>query len=245
MKNTSLGNDTQQVFHGCEKFENGSFQSYHQTAYRGVELWRFDTDTGNYSSEINRTQKMLDNLNANRTGAEMRIEELTTFCENVLNLLVMDGQEYINRKVVPDVIVLSSGDTLYCKAYGHYPRKIDMTWYKNGQIIPDGELERLTLPLTDQTYLSSISVNISSISEDAYICLVNHSSLEGPTSILWKRSGLAESNSNINVIPSIGIVILITLLIILFVLVSVFGFIMWEKGRKARLGSTFINDPSA
>ncbi|CAH2314281.1 MHC class I antigen [Pelobates cultripes] len=248
MRNTTLGNGTQQYIHGCTETSNGTFQYYFRNAFNGIELLRFDTDTGNYSSEIDGIQEIVDALNENRTANKLRTEELTSFCENVTKFLVMNGQEYIHRKVAPDVIVRSSGDTLYCKAYGHYPRKIDIIWYKNGQIIPDGELEMLTLPLTDQTYLSSVSVNISSISEDAYICLVNHSSLEGPTSILWRKSGLmasSPSNSNINVIPSIGIVILITLLVILFVLASVFGFIMWEKGRKARMGSVFNNDPSS
>uniref|UniRef100_A0A8C5QMD5 Immunoglobulin C1-set domain-containing protein n=1 Tax=Leptobrachium leishanense TaxID=445787 RepID=A0A8C5QMD5_9ANUR len=247
MRNISSANETVQYVHGCMQTASDSFAYYFQTALHRKEILRFDTVTGNYSSDAEGYEAVADALNENATENAMRTKELTSFCEDIITYLTSYGKSYLNRKAQPDVMVFCDGrETLQCRAYGHYPREIDMTWFKDGKTVPEEEVWRVTLPLSNENYLSVASVNISSMSQDTYTCHVNHSSREGPVTVLWNRSGfLGTDNNKVNYGYLHGRVIAITVIVIVLVIVPVFGFIMWSKKRRDRLGSTFTNDPSS
>lgn len=74
---------------------------------------------------------------------------------------------------------------LSCKAYGHYPKDIEVTWWRGGQAIAEEDMLRVTLPYPDQTYLSVSSFNVTPIIGERYTCVVQHSSLQGALIQHW------------------------------------------------------------
>ncbi|XP_053330079.1 class I histocompatibility antigen, F10 alpha chain [Spea bombifrons] len=247
------GNATVQYIHGCTASANGSVEGFFQIALSGIEILRFDTGSGTFSSEIEvgAVRKMLEALNSNRTLNQRRKEALDVTCGKDIHFLLTYANASVHRKAEPMVIVseIISNSTvaLDCRAYGHYPRDIAMTWIRNGRAVPERQLPRLTLPLTDGTYLSRVLVDVTSGPEDIYTCEVTHSSLKTPLTAQWMKSRLTGSSYGaVTGGLSSGTVIALTLTGVLFVTVAVFGILVWERERRARMrGSVFNNDSSS
>ncbi|KAM4696210.1 major histocompatibility complex class I-related gene protein-like [Rhinophrynus dorsalis] len=238
MRNLSTENITIQYVHGCTIFSNGSTQVSFQIALDGIEFLRFDVETGNFSTEIEGAQEMVNQLNANRTLNQMRSDQLN-LCLGLLHRLLEFGNQTINRKEVPVVqvtqkLVIYDIMTLRCSVIGHYPREVSVMWDRNGHQIPERELVRRTLPLPDHTYLSFLSVDISPVTEDIFTCQVTHSSMASPLMLKWMRSRQSQdfSSSSSGGLSS-GAVIAVCLAVVLLVSVLVFGFLLCDKERRA------------
>ncbi|XP_053545156.1 major histocompatibility complex class I-related gene protein-like [Bombina bombina] len=221
-------------------------------AFNAIEFLKFDLETGNYSSEIEGYQEVANQLNSDRRLNKIIMYELKVLCPKALNLSLHYGNHTIHRKEKPvlrvkDTMEANSTTVLHCRAYGHYPAGISMTWDRNGQQVIEEEVERLTLPLPDQTYVSFLSVNVTPMAGDIYTCKVTHSSLQTPLTFQWEVSGLSEDDSShYRGDISSGAVIAISLAVVLLVSVTFFSFVIWESNRRARMvGEIFHNASDA
>ncbi|XP_053330067.1 major histocompatibility complex class I-related gene protein-like [Spea bombifrons] len=190
--NASEGYHILQKIEGCTLHDNGSVASVLSEAYNGQRFTHFNPDTANWTTDIASAQFYVDILNSNRTNNENIRDQLEKNCLVNLELLLSAGNVTLSRREEPMLEVAqepTSNTTmaLHCRAYGHYPREISMSWYKNGQRVPDEELERMTLPLPDTDFLSSLSVNVSPTPGDLYTCRVAHGSLNTPVTREWSE----------------------------------------------------------
>uniref|UniRef100_A0A8C5QJX8 Ig-like domain-containing protein n=1 Tax=Leptobrachium leishanense TaxID=445787 RepID=A0A8C5QJX8_9ANUR len=93
--------------------------------------------------------------------------------------------------VRPEVKVSSrpsgSAMKLHCQVYGFYPRDVDVNWMKNGMdYIPSDEAKQI-LPNSDGTYQLRASVEVTPEDGASYSCHVDHSSLDEPLSVTWRK----------------------------------------------------------
>ena len=79
--------------------------------------------------------------------------------------------------------------TLYCRAYGFYPRAITVSWLKDGEV-RDQETERGSIaPNSDGTYYTWASIEARPEEKDKYRCRVEHASLPEPGLFAWGEPG--------------------------------------------------------
>ncbi|XP_077345073.1 hereditary hemochromatosis protein homolog [Lithobates pipiens] len=116
-------------------------------------------------------------------------------------------------------------DQLNCRAYGHSPKKISMTWYQNEEPVHNNWSETETFPLPDSTYLSRLILNITTHHDEVYSCHVSHSSLKSPLVVEW---GLPEESSS----EPIGAIITICLAGIVIFVVTIVVSVLITKFRK-------------
>ncbi|XP_073498007.1 H-2 class I histocompatibility antigen, alpha chain-like isoform X2 [Phyllobates terribilis] len=124
---------------------------------------------------------------------------------------------------VTQIPVDNSTFRVHCRAYGHYPKDISIMWYKNGQQISEEMMERMTLPLLDLTYLTSLSFNVTSVPDDVYTCRVNHSSMLRDFTQDWRIPSDSEDLSSASPSLPIWAVIAICLVAILIIAAIIFG----------------------
>ncbi|GCB82533.1 hypothetical protein scyTo_0021637, partial [Scyliorhinus torazame] len=74
---------------------------------------------------------------------------------------------------------------LSCLVTGFYPSKIEVTWLKNGEPVPDGVVNTVLLSDGDWTYQVQELLQYQPVSGDKYTCRVNHISLNGPKNTDW------------------------------------------------------------
>lgn len=75
--------------------------------------------------------------------------------------------------------------TLYCRAYGFYPRPITVSWLKDGEF-RDQETEQGSIaPNSDGTYYTWASIEALPEEKDKYRCRVEHASLPKPGLFMW------------------------------------------------------------
>ncbi|KFW61025.1 Class I histocompatibility antigen, F10 alpha chain, partial [Pygoscelis adeliae] len=114
---------------------------------------------------------------------------LENICIEWLRKYVSYGQAALERKEPPTVRVSGKEAhgilTLYCRAYGFYPRLITINWLKNGEV-RDQETERGSIvPNSDGTYYTWASIEARPEDKDKYRCRVEHASMLEPGLFAW------------------------------------------------------------
>ncbi|XP_040261346.1 major histocompatibility complex class I-related gene protein-like [Bufo bufo] len=226
-----------QILQGCTLYDNGTFQAAFTLRYDGKPLMSFNVETARLIAESPEAEEFVENFNSNATILQENKFILLNMCTPHITELLSLGNCTFNRKEAPVVKVTqvpkeNAGVKLYCRAYGHYPKDIFIMWYKNGHQISEMMMEKLTLPLPDLTYLTSLSFNVSAVADDVYTCKVNHSSMLLNFTQDLRISGDFESLSSTSSNPSTGAVIAICLAIILAITIIVFSSVSFLKRRR-------------
>ncbi|XP_073454001.1 zinc-alpha-2-glycoprotein-like [Aquarana catesbeiana] len=235
--NFSQEYDILQKKEGCTLYDNGTVEGFLSEAYNGKLFAHFDIETVVWETETPEAQIFVETLNSNRTVNEDVKKEFMDTCMSNIEWLKSLRNCTLGKKEKPTVRVTGrsiSSDIvmLSCKAYGHYPKDISLKWWRNGQQLPEEEIQRLTLPFPDQTYLSLSTLNITPINEDLYTCEVNHSSLEVVVRQHWQPvqqtlHSLSQDTDGL----SFGIVIVLSLTAVLLLSITVLGLVALDKNR--------------
>ncbi|XP_040261351.1 major histocompatibility complex class I-related gene protein-like [Bufo bufo] len=232
------GDHILQNLDGCALFGNGTVNIIKKYHFNGKPLAFFNWETGKWKAELPEYEDFVDDWNGNITMSEQEKNISLSECIPHIQELLQLGKCTLDRKEAPVVKVTqvpkeNAGVKLYCRAYGHYPKDIFIMWYKNGHQISEMMMEKLTLPLPDLTYLTSLSFNVSAVAAEVYTCKVNHSSMLLNFTQDLRISGDFESLSSTSSNPSTGAVIAICLAIILAITIIVFSSVSFAKrGRQ-------------
>ncbi|KAF7235111.1 Major histocompatibility complex class I-related gene protein [Varanus komodoensis] len=102
-------------------------------------------------------------------------------------------------------------ETLTCRAFGFYPKEIDIVWTKDGEVWLQDTFSGVVAPNSDGTYHAWASVRLDPQDRDRYRCRVGHDSLLGPLGFAWEEPDA----SNMGLITSciVGGVLLLLLLL--------------------------------
>uniref|UniRef100_A0A8C4U008 Ig-like domain-containing protein n=1 Tax=Falco tinnunculus TaxID=100819 RepID=A0A8C4U008_FALTI len=183
------GAHTIQVISGCDILEDGSVRGYYQDAYDGRDFLTLDVNTMTFtaSDEASQITKRKWEQDASVTVPWKNYLENT--CPEWLRKYVSYGRAALARKEPPTVRVSRMATpgtlTLYCRAYGFYPRLITVTWVKDGEIMDQETEWGSIVPNSDGTYHTSASIRIHPGEEDKYQCHVDHASLTKTEIYVW------------------------------------------------------------
>ncbi|KAM9323878.1 major histocompatibility complex class I-related gene protein-like [Gastrophryne carolinensis] len=235
-QNFTAGFHYMQKMEGCTVYDNGTITVVFGYHYDGNPFLIFNPEKVLWSAEVPGVQAFADFLNQNKSSVEEHLQSLVNSCMPRINHLLSVGSCTLTRKEQPVVrvthtVINNSTCTLHCRAYGHYPKKISMAWYRNEEPIAEALMEKVTLPLPDITYLTWLSVNVTR-NYDVYRCIVNHSSNMIPFSEELKLSGDSGESGTHGSGISNGVIIAICLGVILLVFLIVFGSVSLGKCRR-------------
>nr|ALP32501.1 BF3 [Nipponia nippon] len=188
--NQSRGAHTLQRVYGCDLLEDGSTRGYWQMGYDGRDFIAFDMDTMTFTAADAVPQIIKQECKEDGTEAERKKHYLQNTCIEWLRKYVSYGRAVLERKEPPTVRVSGKEAhgilTLYCRAYGFYPRPITVSWLKAGEV-RDQETEWGSIaPNSDGTYYTWASIEARPEEKDKYRCRVEHASLAEPGVFAWE-----------------------------------------------------------
>ncbi|ETE59592.1 hypothetical protein L345_14677, partial [Ophiophagus hannah] len=80
-------------------------------------------------------------------------------------------------------------ETLICRLYGFYPKEVDVTWRKGGEILEHETFRGGITPNSDRTYHTWLSIEIDPKERDHYKCHIEHDGLMNPQDFSWEKPG--------------------------------------------------------
>ncbi|KAM6107071.1 class I histocompatibility antigen, F10 alpha chain-like [Phoenicopterus ruber ruber] len=219
---------TRQRVIGCDLLEDGSTRGYWDIAYDGRDFVAFDLDTMTFTATDEAAHITKRKWEEDGTVAERRKHFLENTCIEWLRKYVSYGRAVLERKEPPMVRVSGKEAhgilTLYCRAYGFYPRPITVSWLKDGEV-RDQETEwGSTVPNGDGTYYTWASIEARPEEKDKYRCRVEHASLREPRLFAWEP----ESN-----LFAIGLGVAAAILVVIAI---VTGFAFWKYRSEKKKG---------
>ncbi|KAM6038823.1 class I histocompatibility antigen, F10 alpha chain-like isoform 2-T2 [Theristicus caerulescens] len=223
--NQSGGAHTLQRMCGCDLLEDGSTRGYWQMAYNGKDYIAFDMDTMTFTAAHVAAQITKRKYEEDGTVAERRKHYLENTCIEWLRKYVSYGRAVLERKEPPTVRVSGKEAhgilTLYCRAYGFYPRPISVSWLKAGEV-RDQETEWGSIaPNSDGTYYTWASIEARPEEKDKYRCRVEHASLPEPGVFAWEP----ESNL-LTIVEAVAVAVLAVIAVM-----AAFAFWKYKSGK--------------
>ncbi|XP_013925608.1 PREDICTED: major histocompatibility complex class I-related gene protein-like [Thamnophis sirtalis] len=88
----------------------------------------------------------------------------------------------VTHKVVDDSL-----EVLICQAFGFYPKEIQTTWIRDGEVCQNETLHRNVAPNSDGTYYVRLSIEIDPKERDRFWCHLEHQGLQEPLVLAWKE----------------------------------------------------------
>ncbi|XP_013926667.1 PREDICTED: major histocompatibility complex class I-related gene protein-like, partial [Thamnophis sirtalis] len=187
------GLHTWQVVLGCEFSEDRSKRGFLHYGYDGRDFISFDKETLRWVTAQPQAQKVKKKWEENPEWLEKMkaflektcIEWLQTYLlyrKKVLETIGISGVAAssaeppvgkVTHKVVDDSL-----EVLICQAFGFYPKEIQATWRRDGEVCQYETLQRNVVPNSDGTYNVQLSIEIDPKERDHYQCHLEHEGLQ-------------------------------------------------------------------
>ncbi|XP_058022364.1 H-2 class I histocompatibility antigen, Q9 alpha chain-like isoform X2 [Ahaetulla prasina] len=214
--NQSEGLYTWQRMYGCEIQSDGSKGGFNQYGYEGRTFITFDKKTLTWVAPdplAQITKRKWEALPGMTQGQKTYLEEI---CIEWLEKHLSYGNETLLRRETP-VVSMSSRtevedgmETHVCQVHGFYPREIDASWRRDGEVWLQDTLHASVAPNADGTYHKWLNIQIDPKERDRYRCHVEHDGLQEPLVLELKEP--TNSKSNLGLI--IGCVVMAALVLV-------------------------------
>ncbi|XP_032065686.1 H-2 class I histocompatibility antigen, Q9 alpha chain-like isoform X2 [Thamnophis elegans] len=198
--NQSEGLHTWQLMYGCELQRDKSKRGFYQYGYEGRTFITFDKETPTWVAPVPQaqiTQRKWDALPAQNQYIKSYLEEE---CIEWLEKYLSYGKETLQRTETPKVTVSSrteveDGMEMHiCQVHGFYPRDIDASWRRDGEVWLEETFHGSVAPNADGTYHYWLSIRIDPKERSRYRCHVEHDGLQKPLDLELKEPTNSKSN---------------------------------------------------
>ncbi|XP_058022399.1 major histocompatibility complex class I-related gene protein-like isoform X1 [Ahaetulla prasina] len=195
--NQSEGLHTWQLMYGCELQGNGSKGGLWQYGYEGKTFITFDKETLTWVApepQAQITQRTWDGIPGRSQYIKSYLEKE---CIDWIKKYLSYRKETLLRTDPPVVTVSSKTkvedgmETHICRIDGFYPREIDASWKRDGEVWLQDTHHGPVAPNADGTYHYWLSVRIDPKERERYRCHVEHDGLQEPLDVAVK---VPESN---------------------------------------------------
>ncbi|XP_078243574.1 uncharacterized protein LOC110070514 isoform X2 [Pogona vitticeps] len=199
--NQSGGFHSVQWMYGCELRADGSPGGGHsQFAYDGRDYLSFDKETLTWTAADPKAQITKMKWEKDLALAQRQKAYLEEICIEWLRRYLDYGKETLLRREPPVGKVTSMSVSegrviLVCHMYGFYPKEIEATWRKNGEIVEEGTFRRSIAPNSDGTYHAWLGVETDPADRGLYRCHIDHAGLPEPLVLAWEVPGGSSSHS--------------------------------------------------
>ncbi|XP_063152183.1 major histocompatibility complex class I-related gene protein-like [Candoia aspera] len=186
------GLHTWQAIWGCELREDGSNRAYLDYSYDGMDFISFNKETLTWVAGEARAQILKRVWDANLEECRRKKVYLEETCTERLQGYLTYGREALERREPPvgkvtRKAVSDNVETLICQAYGFYPKEIQATWRRDGEVCKYETFRRSVAPNSDGTYYVWLSIEIDPEERDHFKCHVEHAGLQEPLVVAWKE----------------------------------------------------------
>ncbi|XP_070600256.1 major histocompatibility complex class I-related gene protein-like [Erythrolamprus reginae] len=237
--NDSKGLHTWQMICGCALQRDGSKGGFRQYGYDGRTFITFDKKTLTWVAPDPQAQLTQRKLNADPGKNQRYKAYLEEICIEWLEKYLFYGKETLLR-TEPPVVTMSSRtevedgiETHVCRVHGFYPREIDASWMRDGEVWLQDTFHTSVAPNADGTYHYWISIQIDPKERGRYRCHVEHDGLQDPLDLELKEP--TDSKSNLWLI--IGCIVAA-----LVVVGLIAGFLVFFKRRQDGYRAALRND---
>ncbi|KAK9405442.1 class I histocompatibility antigen F10 alpha chain-like [Crotalus adamanteus] len=198
--NHSNGLHTWQNMVSCTLQGNRS-RGLWQYGYQGRTFIAFDEKTFTWVASDLQAQVTQRDWNANPRLNPYIKTYLMEECIAWLKKFLSYGNETLLRTDPPEVTMSSRTEvedgmeTHVCRLDGFYPREIDVSWRRDGEVWLQDTLRGSVAPNADGTFHAWLSIQIDPKERGRYRCHVEHDSLKEPLDVALK-----EPKSNLGII---------------------------------------------
>ncbi|XP_063152374.1 H-2 class I histocompatibility antigen, Q9 alpha chain-like isoform X2 [Candoia aspera] len=226
--NQSEGLHTWQWMAGCELRADGSKAGFWQHGYDGRTFLAFDKEILTWVATDPQAQVTQRKWDAIPGGNQRRKAYLEQICVEWLGKYLSYGRETLLRTETPVVTVSSRTEaddgmeTHVCRVDGFYPKEIDTSWRRDGEVWLQDTLRGSVAPNADGTFHYWLSVRIDPKERGRYRCHVEHDGLQEPVDV-----AVAVKESNLGLIIIIGCVVAVLLLVS-----AIAGIVVFLKKRQ-------------
>ncbi|KAK9405447.1 H-2 class I histocompatibility antigen Q9 alpha chain-like [Crotalus adamanteus] len=233
--NQSEGFHTLQTMCGCELQADGSKGGIMQHGYDGRTFITFDKETLTWVAPVPQAQTTQRKWDADPAQNQYLKSYLEKECIEWLERYLFYGKEMLLRTEPPEVTMSSKTEmedgmeTHVCRLDGFYPREIEASWTRDGEVWLQDTLRGSVAPNADGTFHTTLSIQIDPKERGRYRCHVEHDGLQEPLDVT-----LEEPKSNLGII--IGCVV--AGLVLLGVIVGIYVF--FKKYQNEYRGASSV-----
>ncbi|XP_072561941.1 class I histocompatibility antigen, F10 alpha chain-like [Paramormyrops kingsleyae] len=229
--NQTGGIHTVQMVLGCEwDDETGATGALEQFGYDGSDFIALDFKTMTYVAPVMQavpTKQKWDSGNARKDRYK---SYFTQQCIESLKKYVSYGKSTLERTVRPEVSLLQKDPSspVTCHTTGFFPKRIMVTWRKDGvdkhSDVEVGE----TLPNGDGTFqiTSKLTVKTEDWKMNSYSCVVQHKSLQDDIAVLLEEKNIRTNQGGLPWGIIVGCVAAALALVAVVV-----GVVLWRRNR--------------
>ncbi|XP_015282945.1 PREDICTED: class I histocompatibility antigen, F10 alpha chain-like, partial [Gekko japonicus] len=194
--NQSRGIHTLQVFSGCELNGDDPTGGFVKYGYNGRDFLSLDLATFTWIAMNAEAKPIKRKWDAERDQGKVWGHFLKGACVDGLRTYLHYGKEALLRIDPPDGRVAHKAEsdgleTLICRLHGFYPKEIDVTWRKDGEVWHQDTFHGGVVPNSDGTYHTWISIKVDSKERDHFRCHVEHDGLPEPLNLAWEEPASA------------------------------------------------------
>ncbi|XP_034277738.1 major histocompatibility complex class I-related gene protein-like [Pantherophis guttatus] len=186
------GLHTWQAVLGCELREDGRKGGFLHYGYNATDFISFDKETLSWVATQPQAQKVEEKWEEDPEWTEKIKVYLEETCIEGLQRFLSHKKEALQR-IEPPVgkvthkVVDDSLEVLICQAFGFYPKEIQATWTRDGEVCQYETLHRNVVPNSDGTYYVQLSIEIDPKERDHFQCYLEHEGLQEPLVLAWKE----------------------------------------------------------
>ncbi|XP_032064330.1 major histocompatibility complex class I-related gene protein-like [Thamnophis elegans] len=181
-----------QVNLSCELKEDGSKGGFLHYGYDGRDFISFDMETLRWVTAQPQAQKVKEKWEDHPGWSQRKKIFLENTCIEWLQIYQSYKKEApqrldppvgkVTRKVVDDSL-----EILICQAFGFYPKEIQATWTRDGEVCQYETLHRNVAPNSDGTYYVQLTIEIDPKERDHFQCYLEHEGLQEPLVLALKE----------------------------------------------------------
>ncbi|XP_060753287.1 class I histocompatibility antigen, F10 alpha chain-like isoform X1 [Tachysurus vachellii] len=225
--NQTEGVHTLQRIYGCELHDDGTVRGYEQLAYDGEDFISLDLEHVTWTAD--KPQALITKNKLNTTGAApFQKFYLENICIKWLQKYVTYGRETLERKARPEVSVFHKHSSVVCHATGFYPKEVNITWQRDGEVMHENVELRETLPNQDGSFQkrSILRVSPEDLQKHNYTCVVQHSSLDKEIVKILNNTVSGDLTDGGSAALRIGF---LAAVLVFVVFVAFVGFLLWKN----------------
>ncbi|XP_025033140.1 major histocompatibility complex class I-related gene protein-like isoform X2 [Python bivittatus] len=186
------GLHTWQVILGCELREDGSQGGSLHYGYNGMDFISFNKETLRWVAAHPQAEKVKEKWDDDLVRSKRNQVFLEETCIERLQKYLSHRKEALQRTEPPvgkvtRKVVIDNVEALICQAYGFYPKKINATWMRDGEVCKYETFHRNVAPNSDGTYYVWFSIEIDPKERDRFSCQMEHEGLQEPLVLAWKE----------------------------------------------------------
>ncbi|XP_032064339.1 zinc-alpha-2-glycoprotein-like [Thamnophis elegans] len=181
-----------QVNLGCELLEGGSKAGFLHYGYDGKDFISFKKEIPKWVIAQHQAQKVKEEWEEDPGWSKTNKIFLDKTCIEALQRYLSYKNKTLQRIEPPagkvtSKVVNERLEVLICQAFGFYPREIQATWTRDGEVCQYETLHRNVVPNSDGTYYVQLSIEIDPKERNRFRCRLEHKGLQEPLVLSFKE----------------------------------------------------------